>query len=273
MLARSHFLYLPVFIGCLLLGCRTTSGSGVLVTNPQPAGQLYPEVVELITDHANGLNTRCSGTFISEDTVLTAAHCFFDQGGQPVERLVYQSSDGTEYVGKLYPCPDFNWSGSMVDKITSDLGMVHFDKKLAPKIATIAKSQPTKGDPITLVGFGVTDILKESGDGNKNYGHNEVQLVKENILYLAGYAEQSIRDVQHGIDSTSGAGDSGGAVFNSEGKLVAVISAGSKLDSTGPNGETLARTVAVIINHPASEDMLASIRAAIKSKKPLNPGQ
>ena len=262
-----HFLLL----GALLLGCRTTSASKVLVTNPQAAGKLYPEVVELIADHANGLNARCSGTFVADNIVLTAAHCLFDNTGQAVKRIVYQAPDGREHDGKLYPSKDFDWSGSMVDRITSDLGMVHFDTRLAPKIAKIAQKIPLKGDAITLVGYGVTDLLTETGDGNKNFGHNDVQLVKENIVYVAGYAQDRIRDVPKGVESISGAGDSGGGIFNANGELVAVISAGSKLDTTGPNGETLARTVAVILAHPASQAMLEEIRAAIRSDDALAP--
>lgn len=273
MLSITHFFCQLLIFCTLLFGCRTVSGSDVLVTNPQPADKLYPEVVELIADHANGLNARCTGTFIAEDTVLTAAHCFYDHEGQAVSRMVYLSSDGVEHVGALYPSSDFNWSGSMVDKITSDLGMVHFDKRLAPKIAKIAKKFPSQGDAVTLVGYGVTNLLTETGDGSKNYGRNAVKLVKENILYLAGYAEDRINNLPQGQDSISGAGDSGGGIFNASGELVAVVSAGSKIDSTGPQGETLARTVAVIVNHPASLDMIDSIKLAIKSGKPLAPSR
>lgn len=269
MFANSPSFCRILILGCLLASCRTTSSSNVLVTNPQGAGNLYPEVVELIADLADGMNARCSGTFIEEDTVLTAAHCLFDHRGQAVRRLVYQAANGTEYPGTLYPSREYSPSGSMIDRVTSDLGLVRFDRRLATKIATIAKKEPVKGDAITLVGYGVTDLLTETGDGDKNYGRNEVQLVKENVLYLAGFSDDKIPGVQQGVASVSGPGDSGGAIFNASGELIAVISAGSKLDVTGPNGEALARSVAVIVNHPASQSMIDDIKTDIKAKKAL----
>src|SRR5262249_20656049 len=120
---------------------------------PAPSGRLaiqthdYPGVVMVILPGGTGL---CTGTFISERAVLTAAHCPLEAGEYDV--IADWGTFATQTVVKLGP-------GVVNDP--NDIAILIFDTNVASRNLNQVidiDDQVSTGDTLRLVGFGCTNI-------------------------------------------------------------------------------------------------------------------
>lgn len=182
----------------------------------------------------------CTGTLITPDTVLTAAHCLTDVDGYNLTQVrVSSGSVWTEDVPERQATdwlvhPDYSVSDDGLE-ITADLGLVFLGEPYLLEPAVLHAAAITKADvgtPFRYVGWG------SSSDTTNDQGYYkrvaDIPLSGLEGEFLLGY------DGEQG--SATCGGDSGGPVFAIEGgtlgSLVAVHSFGRDDDGTICAGST-----------------------------------
>lgn len=226
-----------LFTGFTLSSCGSSDAidvSGLKVTNGQviEAGE-YPSVVLLYDKDAGSI---CTGTFVSETVVLTAAHCTMsgdvdadgnvdltlriieleiDADGEKKASLVAESQ-------QVIRNPDWDRAGRNVNRY--DLGVVIFEEGVASAISEISPVPARVGDDFTIVGFGLnsSDQNDSESAGIKRKGNNRVTQISGGFIQFLG--KNSTTDGS-GTDVAAGSGDSGGPLFI-DGRVAGVTSGG-----------------------------------------------
>jgi hypothetical protein len=185
--------------------------------------------------------SRCTGTFVSSNTMITAAHCVPPDSSPGVvylpvtsqlldmSRVSADAVVGTGVRAKRVFRNDYPTTLINDTRLTrKDLAVVVFPDGTAPAMLDIAAEAGAAGDEVTLVGFGITHLDEERRDedltARKRVGHNvlvenEVTRSHEDAYFLAGSAENG-GDSAHAIASH---GDSGGPLLLG-GRLLGVAS-------------------------------------------------
>ena len=218
--------------------------AGLKVTNGRevPEG-IYRQVVQL----SDGSGGWCTGTFIRDDTVLTAAHCTTfgkwvdgDDSGQVAGQIeIVQVIDRTRYTTKtlavstaIYRHPQ--WAGAYARQNVNpyDLALIIFPAGTSLSNAVIASTPAAVGDPFTLIGFGLNyvpapgDEVDLSSAGIKRVGTNKVSTVRDGFIGFMGTSMTSSGD---GTCAIAASGDSGAPLFIG-GKVAGVISSGGRME-------------------------------------------
>ncbi len=175
-----------------------------------------PAVVMLLTATRDAL---CTGTFIGDNVVLTAAHCMNSSptGGMGLK-------DGTMPVRMVH--------GGVVGKEApkarpmADLALLIFPPGTSRSWRKISSLPPKAGDLMTIAGFGQTDFVNDNDpDGRVRYGFNFVDSVDQIQGVLKYESPKSTNGLRKGQEAMSGRGDSGGPIISGDG-LVALTSGG-----------------------------------------------
>jgi V8-like Glu-specific endopeptidase len=168
-------------------------------------------VVALIFEKADG-QALCTGTILSEDTILTAAHCVDGRPrrisvifGPTVKKAERQNTRSVDtYVQHS------RWQRP-TEKGRGDLALVHFQGGLPQgfKPVTLAQANVAlkPGTPVKMIGYGVTNGRTETGSGTLRVAQSTV---------LSQYSSTEI--VTDGKKSSVCFGDSGGPAFVSDKK-------------------------------------------------------
>lgn len=218
----------------LLLGACGQSdnlevGSEIKITNGiEIPAESYPSVVLLYDPEASSI---CTGTFVTEEIVLTAAHCSMggnvDASGN-VDLTMYiieindPATNDAKIVGqstKIVRDPLWDRNGKNVNRY--DLGLVFFEKGVSKAVSKIASSGAQAGDDFVIVGFGLNGN-DQSTAGIKRYGANTVSSVSGGFIQFTGQNGPTNGD---GTNSAAGSGDSGGPLFI-DGSVAGVTSGG-----------------------------------------------
>ena len=127
---------------------------------------LYPEVFQIFYEVGGGLTYNCTGTFVSDNTMITAAHCMPVSGNASDLQLssnkgnpdLDANSSSTRALSLLFPStcsPSVTNDGlRSCASIQEDIAVVIFPDKTAKSWLPIAKKTLPPNTVVTLVGYG-----------------------------------------------------------------------------------------------------------------------
>lgn len=174
-------------------------------------------VVALEISSTNGQSSRCTGTIISNNEVLTAAHCVENAASATAihDRGAQGATAGV--ANPLYA----------IDPIAFDIGLLRFPNianNLGVNPARILVSRRlTAGDRVRVIGYG-QDGTPELVNGNPR----GTELVIREVLEGGGVSLAAFDDQNSGVCF----GDSGGAI-TSNGLIVGTVQGGLNIRQPG----------------------------------------
>ncbi|RYG17682.1 S1 family peptidase [bacterium] len=215
---------------------RTGESKSEIVNGTMGWFHEQPAVVALYDSENDGL---CTGTFISDSEVLTAAHCTGglgadDETGEVSGQMsLIQIDDGPNgrqvkvLANSVRIIRDPRWDDLSSEVNNFDLAIVKFPARTWGTKAKISARQAQVGDDVEMFGYGL-DQDSGSDDGSAGYfrkGYNTVESVEGGFIAFTGYSYTSELG-GHGSNASAGQGDSGGPLFvNNE--IVGVVSGGA----------------------------------------------
>lgn len=189
---------------------RAERGKKLYVVNGERADEkTYPAVKYILIGEKQAL---CSGTFVSDQVYITAAHCTvnsLDEEFKPDQIKVYDSRevdrDNTQGIKaiKFYRHP---LASKDPDKMGYDLAVVVFPKGTSADYLPLGNVGLEEDDDITLVGFGPS--AKKKTDNEKRFGTSNItSLTNDKTLAISELDDKRAYTTE---------GDSGGAVIENQ---------------------------------------------------------
>lgn len=203
----------------------------------------YPAVV-MLTSSAAGI---CTGTFVSDRVVLTAAHCLdrTEGGGMSLGDVLAEGAIHGTLVGKV----------AALRK--TDLAALAFPEGTGKAWVSLAPRPPAPAERIAFVGFGRNDVKNGATSGVKRLGYNTSEKRPDGFLHVVGLAAnaEGADALPRGEDAATSFGDSGAPLFLN-GAIAGVGSGGGLM----PDGRKHSQFVD--LSSPESCALLAQVVAA-----------
>lgn len=232
--------------------------SSIKVTNgSEISNDDFPGVVLLYDAKVGSI---CTGSFVTETIVLTAAHCTMggeiDRNGEVDHELqLVEIEDNDKSKARVVATstrvvrnPMWDFAGRNVNRY--DLGLVFFEPGVAKDVLPIAAEPAEVGDEFVIVGYGLntSDMKDSSSAGIKRMGRNRVSVVQSGFIQFDGKNKTTSAD---GTDVAAGSGDSGGPLFIDD-QIAGVTSGG------GWGGFGRTRSLYIDLHSSTSRDFLES---------------
>lgn len=258
--SQKYSVFALGLLGSLTVSCgklQTQDQSSLKVTNgTEISNSEFPAVVLLYDEKVGSI---CTGTFVTETIVLTAAHCTMggelgENGVVDHELKIIELDKSEEKSAKLVATsskvirnPLWDAAGRNVNRY--DLGLVFFEPGVSKGIRRISRDPAEVGDEFTIVGFGLntSNPSDSSSAGIKRKGVNLVSEVSGGFLQFVGKNKTTNGD---GSDVAAGSGDSGGPLLIN-GEIAGVTSGG------GWGGFGRTRSLYIDIHSDTSREFLS----------------
>jgi V8-like Glu-specific endopeptidase len=215
------------------------------ITNGLNATDDQFQAVVLLLANFNSDKRLCTGTFLSDSKLVTAAHCLPQK---PVDLWVVRQDfhgsveqESSSDVPKSYYIdaqalsftvhPEYSNNGSSAGFHPHDLAVVEFPIGTSSTFVRLATRIPNVDEDVTLVGFGSDQASEGEGVqfsnkiGIKRFGQSRLTGVEAGLLVSKGLLGHDDIGVGAGLWVATGPGDSGGPMLLG-GKLVAITSGG-----------------------------------------------
>ncbi len=229
--------------------------------------------------------TSCTGTFIGDNVMITAAHCM--PTGKPGDFVVLANGrqinkDNATLKGAVHALKFFvpdtvrpGTEGTMSNDnlpFSDDIAIVLFPDKTAKAVSPLATKSSPPGTTVTLVGYGAGDTTRQEAAlpyTLKKFGTNVLKPVNKNFPWEGVYQTHAWAHAgeaaQHGEATSSAApGDSGGPLFRGT-TLIGTVKFGFT-DEIVPNIQTMIGKNAVNfwvdVTNPSVKKVLAKAEAA-----------
>ena len=186
-----------------------TDAPAAKIINGTPCSGLSKSpVVVLLKNLPDGKTGLCTGTMLSPNKVLTAAHCL--DGAASIDILFGTTTDKFAYVTAS------SWSAHPAfsrDSFTNDVGIVHSPVSLPiPNLPILASSTPKNGDKVSIFGYGIT------GNGASIDGQ-----LRAGSMTIGGIETGKIFAYFDAASSNTCSGDSGGPMLLQVGNQQSII--------------------------------------------------
>jgi secreted trypsin-like serine protease len=207
------FLLALATISALQLhGCkqRPESDSRVKVVNGTIVNENgFPAVVRIRFELSSTRSAECTATWVSDRTLLTAAHCVEGADRSPGKLSVSKGTGIGQRAVKVISHPTYRPGCGDCN----DIAIAIFKENTSPFYIPVALTQAQVGDPLTIVGFGNFNHETQSGSGVKRRGNNKVSAIDyRGRVDFVGLITP-IGDKGSGESVTNSQGDSGGPMI------------------------------------------------------------
>jgi hypothetical protein len=190
-----------------------SSSAFALTGHAPPASGWAARPIVMIVDAQGDL---CSGTALTRELVLTAAHCV--ERPQRYEVRAYQRGEAIA-VGAIARHPRFNIDAYRASRATADVALLKLTGPLPSIVvpAALAAARRVKpGETLTIAGFGT---IADGGDR----GLGTPRMAKLTVTGQPGslqirLIDPTTRNSRPGLGACTG--DSGGPAFDGDGPLV-----------------------------------------------------
>jgi hypothetical protein len=215
------------------------------------------DAVVVLARFENGARVGfCTATMIAPNLVVTARHCVSatdasagcGADGNPIvgaglhgdrapESLaVFTAVGGVTPITSTDAAAKAHGKKLVVDSSTTlcnhDLAFVVLDKAVAGPIASIRLAPPAPSDPLTAVGFGLTEIGALPPSRMQRVG---LPLVGAGPMAYPGDSRYGVGDAEFLVGESACSGDSGGPTFATSGAVVGVASRAGNGKPRDPN--------------------------------------
>lgn len=202
-----------IFASFILTSCGATDQTfGVKIINGDRAFGNFPAVKKIRIHLKDGKKGICTGFFISDSVMLTAAHCLTDAKKVSLDKTLWPDTKAISWqINDAYD-PQ---KGTLAS-FQQDIAIVNFPDRTSNHWLTISKVPPKAGSKFTMVGFGTNDPMaslgySSNGGDAKRSGQTKISCVNQNL-----YLSETVFIGEKG-PAVSAPGDSGGpAIANGE---------------------------------------------------------
>lgn len=201
--------------------------------NAPPATNWAARPIVMIVDARNDM---CTGTALTHDLVLTAAHCVT----RPIDYQVKAYQTGAAIpVRAIIRHPRFNHASYSASRATADLALLKLAAPLPDIVTPASLAAPRRvavGETLTIAGFGVTIAGTARGLGQPRMATLTVT-GQPGSLQIRLY-DVATRNLQAGLGGCTG--DSGAPAFDGDVPLIIGVVSWSTapLDEEGCGGLT-----------------------------------
>ena len=199
---------ISVCITTSLAACIPKSKDGAVKVIGGKETEAFPSVAII------GDKIYCSGTFVSGNTMITAAHC------EPADPVV----GGVKAVKRILPkayleTDDEKSIRATFKKSSSDVMVLVFERDIAPATSKLAAQGIPYEAKAQVVGFGC-NAAEDKPEGFINVSGGRVKRVADVTISLADEGVYAIQEQP----VAACPGDSGGPLFNTAGELAGITS-------------------------------------------------
>ncbi len=247
--SKKTWLHSMVIMG-LVASCNIPSSSDLRIVNGKEINEdTYPYVVQISAVISGGLNAACSATWVSDSTIITAAHCLFEGKRKLTNVTVSRGAGKGAKATAVLTHPQYSDFGA-------DVAVLVFPPNSSPEHVGVAAKAPTTGDPMVLVGYGKFDHLDGKSGGKKRFGWNKViGLDSQGRINFEGFRRPETNEGT-GKEVTNSQGDSGGPLFVHDALIGVSSTVNSQATATGKSRGNYEN-----LRHPPNEEFL---QAAVK---------
>ena len=217
---RYKFLLLGLFLSIPSLAFAEPPAAEPIIDGQRAAVGDFPPVARIVESGS----TLCSGTLITPQYVLTAAHCFFDERNRQVVEAegITVELGGVEHTAEsvtIHPAYVARSSACIEDE--TDAALIELSESAGISPIDLVRSSLPTGTRLLLAGFGL------EGSGSEGQGESGPPRGKVNIgtTTLDGYGSSEAEDANSTYfywrfrrgagGSNTASGDSGGPAFSS----------------------------------------------------------